>query len=156
MPLFLLQCRWKWGPLCIECPIYNSSIRDKFPSLIQNVMLGSLKSSYFNLDHWVDISLHYSRKLVSLSPSSCTSCPMSVLDSDFHFIASINLGKLAITFLKNNWLYVVMTMNTYIHECRWMCRRVWTQYTSTLQTHKFSPARLVTWLTGSKRVWARP
>ena len=59
----------------LECPLYNS-IRDKFQSLFENVVLGSLKS-FFQLDHQVDISLYlmeatalrHCRELVSLTPS---------------------------------------------------------------------------------------
>ena len=40
----------------LECPLYNS-IRDKFQSLFENVVLGSLKS-FFQLDHQHDISLY--------------------------------------------------------------------------------------------------
>ena len=40
----------------LECPLYNL-IRDKFPSLFENVILGSLKS-FFQLDHQVDISFY--------------------------------------------------------------------------------------------------
>ena len=36
--------------------MYNA-IREKFPSLLENVVLGSLKS-FFQLDHQVDISLY--------------------------------------------------------------------------------------------------
>ena len=59
----------------LECPLYKP-IRDKFPSLFENVVLGSLKY-FFQLDHQVDISLylkeatalHQSRELASLKPS---------------------------------------------------------------------------------------
>ena len=59
----------------LECPLYNS-IRDKFQSLFENVVLGSLKS-FFQLDHQVDISLYlteatalrHSRELAGLTPS---------------------------------------------------------------------------------------
>ena len=59
----------------LECPIYNP-IRDKFPSLYENVVLGSLKT-FFPLDHKVDCSLYlteaiafcHSKELVGLNPS---------------------------------------------------------------------------------------
>jgi len=59
----------------LECPLY-SSIRDKFQSLFENIVLGSIKS-FFQLDHQVDISLYlteatalrHSRELASLTPS---------------------------------------------------------------------------------------
>ena len=44
----------------LECPLYDS-IRGKFQSLFDNVVLGSLKP-FFQLDHQVDISL--SRRLL--------------------------------------------------------------------------------------------
>ena len=58
----------------LECPLYNP-IRDKFPSIFKNVVLGSLKSFFH--DHQVDISLYlteatalrHSRELASLKPS---------------------------------------------------------------------------------------
>jgi len=40
----------------LECPLYKP-IRDKFPILFENVVLGSLES-FFQLDHQVDISLY--------------------------------------------------------------------------------------------------
>ena len=54
--------------------LYNR-IRDKFPSLLENVILGSLKS-FFQLHHRVEISiylkeataLYYCRELASLKP----------------------------------------------------------------------------------------
>ena len=56
----------------LECPLYEP-IRDKFTSLFENVVLGSLKS-FFQLDHQVDIclflkkatALHKFRGLASL------------------------------------------------------------------------------------------
>ena len=59
----------------LECPLYNS-IRDKFPSLFENVVPGSLKS-FFQLNQQVNISLyptevtalHHSRELIGLKPS---------------------------------------------------------------------------------------
>jgi hypothetical protein len=59
----------------LGCPLYNP-IRDKFPSLFENVVLGSLKS-FFELDHQVDISLYltkatalcHSRELTGVKPS---------------------------------------------------------------------------------------
>jgi hypothetical protein len=39
----------------LECPLYEP-IKDKFTSLFENVVLGSLKP-FFQLDHQVDISL---------------------------------------------------------------------------------------------------
>ena len=59
----------------LECPLYNP-IRDKFPSIFENVVLGSLQS-FFQLDQRVNISLflteatalYHSRELTSLKPS---------------------------------------------------------------------------------------
>ena len=59
----------------LECPLYKP-IRDKFPSLLEDVVLGSLKY-FFQLDHQVHISLYLmdaivrrqSRDLVGLKPS---------------------------------------------------------------------------------------
>ena len=67
----------------LECPLYNP-IRDKFPSLLENLVLGSLKS-FFQLDHQVDISfyltetttLRHSRELASLKPPRCILNPIS-------------------------------------------------------------------------------
>ena len=39
----------------LECPLYKP-IRDKLPSIYENVVLWSLES-FFQLDHQVDISL---------------------------------------------------------------------------------------------------
>ena len=59
----------------LECPLYNP-IRDKFPSLFETVVLGSLES-LFQLDHQVDINLYlmeaivlcHSIELANLKPS---------------------------------------------------------------------------------------
>ena len=72
--------------------------RDKFPSLLENVVLGSLES-FFQLDHQMDINLYlmeatalcHSRELASLKPSWCTFNPISLFGfPDFklkiHFI----------------------------------------------------------------------
>ena len=75
------------GHFVMECPIYNP-IRHKFPSLFENVVLGSLKS-FFQLDYQVDISLYlskatapyHSRKLVGLKPSWCTFNPIGLFFS---------------------------------------------------------------------------
>ena len=40
----------------LECPLYKL-IRDKFPLIFENIVLGNLKY-IFQLDHQVDISLH--------------------------------------------------------------------------------------------------
>ena len=57
------------------CPQHNP-IRDKCPSLFENITLGSLMY-FFQLDHQVDISLyltevialhHHSRELAGLKP----------------------------------------------------------------------------------------
>ena len=42
--------------LVLECPLYNP-IKDKFPSLFENVIIRSLKS-FFQSDHQVDIHLY--------------------------------------------------------------------------------------------------
>ena len=68
----------------LECSLYNP-IKDKFPSLIENVVLGSLKS-FFQLDQQVDINhylieatvLRHSRELVGLKPSRCALNPISL------------------------------------------------------------------------------
>ena len=70
----------------LECPCYNS-IRDRLIFLFHNVVLGCLKYR-FQSDHRIDTTwclfhdtllyltnattLHYSRKLVFLTPSWCT------------------------------------------------------------------------------------
>ena len=83
----------------LECPLYNS-IRDKFQSLVEKVVLGSLKS-FFQLDHEVAINLYLTevttlyhfRELGGLTPSRCTFSPISLsafwtLKSiPFHFIS---------------------------------------------------------------------
>ena len=63
--------------ICIEVeyPLHNL-VRDKFSSLFEDVILGSLKT-FFQLDQQVDISLYlmeattlrHSRELASLKPS---------------------------------------------------------------------------------------
>ena len=61
-------------------------IRDKFPSLFEDVVLESLKS-VFQFDHQVDINfflkevatLCHSRELVDLKPSWCPVNPISLL-----------------------------------------------------------------------------
>jgi hypothetical protein len=63
-------------------------IRDKSPSLLENVILGSLKS-FFQSNNHVDISLYlkeaimlrYSRELANLKQSRCTFTPISPLTS---------------------------------------------------------------------------
>ena len=47
------------GIIVMECAFYNS-IRDKFPSLFQILVLGSL-TSFFQLDHQVDFSLYLTK-----------------------------------------------------------------------------------------------
>ena len=59
----------------LECPMYNP-IRDKFPSLFENVVPRSMKS-FCRLDQQVNISLYlidaialrHSRDLIGLKPS---------------------------------------------------------------------------------------
>ena len=58
----------------LECLVYNP-LRDKYLSLFENIILGSLKS-FFQLNHQVDISLYltdttfyHSRELTGLKPS---------------------------------------------------------------------------------------
>jgi hypothetical protein len=46
----------------LKCPLYNS-IRDKFPSLFENVILGSLES-FFQSNHQVHISLHRTEAII--------------------------------------------------------------------------------------------
>ena len=43
----------------LECPVYKP-IRDKYPSLLDRVVLGSLKS-FLQLYHQVDISLYLTK-----------------------------------------------------------------------------------------------
>ena len=40
----------------LECALYNS-IKDRFPFMFQNVVLGSIKFS-FQMDHQVDITMY--------------------------------------------------------------------------------------------------
>ena len=49
--------------LCVRVPLYNP-IRDKFPSLLENVILGSPKFA-FKLDHQVGTSLYLTEALGS-------------------------------------------------------------------------------------------
>ena len=85
----------------LECPMYNP-IWDKFSSLFENVVLGSLKS-FFQLDHQVDISLYlteatalrHSMKLANLRPSWCAFRLISIL-------ASLTLKSISIHFI--HWL----------------------------------------------------
>jgi hypothetical protein len=67
----------------LECPLCNH-VRDKFPSLFENVVLENLKS-FLQLNHQVDINLYltkatalrHSRDLVDFKPSWCTFSPIS-------------------------------------------------------------------------------
>ena len=67
----------------LKCPLYTS-VRDRFPTLFQDVVLGNLKS-FFQKDKLIlayisqTIALHFSRELSSLSPSQCTCCLISLL-----------------------------------------------------------------------------
>jgi hypothetical protein len=45
------------GDISIGCSLYYS-IRNKFQSFFENVVLGRLKT-FFQLDHWVDVSLYF-------------------------------------------------------------------------------------------------
>ena len=88
----------------LRYPLYNP-IRDKFHSLFENVILGSLKS-FFQLNHQVDISLYlteatslcHSRDLVGLTTSRCTLSPCSLLafqtlvSIPFHYNSLESLG----------------------------------------------------------------
>jgi hypothetical protein len=80
----------------LECPLYDP-IRDKFPSLFENVVLGSL-NSFFQLDHQGDISLYLKEatallplwKISYLKPSLCTFNPIILfgfLDFEINFIS---------------------------------------------------------------------
>ena len=51
----------------LECPLHKP-IRDKFPSLFENVVTGSL-NSFFQLDQQVDISL-YLMKVIAVRHSN--------------------------------------------------------------------------------------
>lgn len=46
----------------VECPLYNF-IRHRFPSLLKNVVLGSVKS-FFSLYHQVGISLYLTKATI--------------------------------------------------------------------------------------------
>ena len=78
-----------------ECPLSNT-IRNRFPFLYLNVVLGSLKS-FFQQNHKLDMSmylietsaLHYSRELAFLTTSSRTSSRKS-------FMASKTLNSISI------------------------------------------------------------
>ena len=80
----------------LECPLYDP-IRDKFPSLVENVVLGSLKS-FFQMDHQDDISLFLLEataflplwKFSCLKPPLCTFNPIvlfNFLDIEINFIS---------------------------------------------------------------------
>ena len=64
-----LCCFWSYNAVeneahfVQECPLYKT-VRDKYPSLFENVVLGSLES-FFQLDHQVDINL-YIPKVIAL------------------------------------------------------------------------------------------
>ena len=70
----------------LECTL-NNPIRDKFLSLFENVVLGSLKP-FFQLDQQVDISLYltkaitlcHSTKLAGLKPSIVSSFTLEWLN----------------------------------------------------------------------------
>ena len=80
----------------LEWPLYNP-FRDKFPSLFENVLLGSLKS-FVQINQQVNVSLyvteatalcHY-RELIGLKPSSCTFIPINLFgfpDYKINFIS---------------------------------------------------------------------
>ena len=78
MSLLLLICSWKWTHFVLECPLYNS-IREKFQSLLERVVFGSL-TSFFSSDHQVDFSLYLTEaialchflRLAGSTPSRCT------------------------------------------------------------------------------------
>jgi hypothetical protein len=67
----------------LECPLYNP-IRDKFPSLFENVVPWSHKS-FVQLDQQVNISLclmkatalRHFKESIGVEPSSCTFNPIS-------------------------------------------------------------------------------
>ena len=89
----------------LECPMYNP-IRDKFPSLFENVVPRSMKS-FFRLDQQVNISLYlieaialrHSRELIGLKPSWCTFNPISLFG--FPDFKSVSFH-----WVLNNYLYV--------------------------------------------------
>ena len=68
----------------LKCPLYNP-IRDKFPSLFENVVPRNLKS-FFQSDQQINISLYlteatalrHSKELNGLKPSWCTFNPVSL------------------------------------------------------------------------------
>ena len=101
-------CRWKIVTktyFVLEYPLYNP-IKCTFICLFHNIVLGCLKC-HFQSDHQIDTTwcifqntllyltkattLHYSRKLVFMTPSCCTPCVISLLASwilktrSFHF-----------------------------------------------------------------------
>ena len=80
----------------LECPLYGP-ISDKFQSLFEKVILGSLKF-FFQLDQQVDISLYlmkatafcHSRELAGSTPPWCIFDPHKIfgfLDSKFDLIS---------------------------------------------------------------------
>ena len=86
------------------CPLYNS-IKDKFQTLYENVLLLSITfKSFFQLDHEVDISLYimeattlrHPTKLANLKPSWCIICPISLL-------ASRTLKSISLYFISFRW-----------------------------------------------------
>ena len=68
-----------------ECSQYNP-VKDKFPSLFENVVLGSLESLFESNHQLTLVSIsrrllhvpHHSRELVGLKPSRCTFNPTSL------------------------------------------------------------------------------
>lgn len=94
----------------LKCPLHNL-IKDRFLTLFLNVVLGGLRSSFFQLHHRVYISLYlmeatnalcYTRERAFLSPPWCTLVPKTfwlpgLLNSiPFHFILNIY-----VTYIRN-------------------------------------------------------
>ena len=95
----------------LECPLYNL-VRDKFSSMFENVVLGSLKCS-LRLDHLVEVSLylmeatalHCSRESTGMKPSWCTFSPIGLLVSwtlqSISFIGDFILQKFSLHLMLN-------------------------------------------------------
>ena len=93
MLLLLLQFSWKRGTLYAGVSLYNST-RDRFPSLIQNLVVGSL-NSYFQLTYQFDFShyfteataLHYYRESTFLTPPWWTLAARTLKSISFQIIS---------------------------------------------------------------------
>ena len=86
----------------LECAQYSPT-KDKFQSLFENVILGSLKS-FFQLDHQVNISLYLKKALHSatLGNSLVWQYPWSAFNS-ITLLASRILKPIASHFISRNF-----------------------------------------------------